>query len=109
MEQLLVLSDAGGWQRWFLTGVSGVASIVMIYWINFAKDEKVIEKLSLMIILGGALGNFYDRLVLGYVIDFLFHWSGIHFPAFNIADMAITIGAVLFIMDNLFLSSKKGS
>ena len=104
------LSDAGGWQRWFLTGVSGVASIVMIYWINFAKDEKVIEKLSLMIILGGALGNFYDRLVLGYVIDFLdFHWSGTHFPAFNIADMAITIGAVLFIMDNLFLSSKKGS
>ncbi len=104
------LSDAGGWQRWFLTGVSGVASIVMIYWINFAKDEKVIEKLSLMIILGGALGNFYDRLVLGYVIDFLdFHWSGTHFPAFNVADMAITIGAVLFIMDNLFLSSKKGS
>jgi len=104
------LSDAGGWQRWFLTAVSGVASIVMIYWINFAKDEKVMEKFSLMIILGGALGNFYDRLVLGYVIDFLdFHWSGIHFPAFNIADMAITIGAVLFIMDNLFLSSKKGS
>ena len=104
------LSDAGGWQRWFLTGVSGVASIVMIYWINFAKDEKVMEKLSLMIILGGALGNFYDRLVLGYVIDFLdFHWSGIHFPAFNIADMAITIVAVLFIMDNLFLCSKKGS
>ena len=104
------LSDAGGWQRWFLTAVSGVASIVMIYWINFAKDERVMEKFSLMIILGGALGNFYDRLVLGYVIDFLdFHWSGTHFPAFNIADMAITIGAVLFIMDNLFLSSKKGS
>ena len=104
------LSDAGGWQRWFLTRVSGVASIVMIYWIYFAKDEKVMEKFSLMIILGGALGNFYDRLVLGYVIDFLdFHWSGTHFPAFNIADMAITIGAVLFIMDNLFLSSKKGS
>ena len=84
--------------------------IVIIFIIFMIRKSDLLRKYALLLVLGGALGNFYDRLVLGYVIDFLdFHWSGIHFPAFNIADMAITIGAVLFIMDNLFLSSKKGS
>ena len=59
-----------------------------------------IESLALALILGGALGNLYDRLVLGYVVDFLdFHWSGTHFPAFNVADSGITMGAVLLILD----------
>ena len=88
------LSEAGGWQRWFLTFVSAVASMVIVYWIKKSDEKKYLETLSLIIILGGALGNFYDRLILGYVVDFLdFHWSGVHFPAFNIADTAITIGA----------------
>ena len=99
------LSEAGGWQRWFLASVSAVASMVIVYWIKKSDEKKYLETLSLIIILGGALGNFYDRLVLGYVIDFLdFHWSGIHFPAFNIADTAITIGAILFIADNLIFN-----
>ena len=99
------LSEAGGWQRWFLASVSAVASMVIVYWIKKSDEKKYLETLSLIIILGGALGNFYDRLILGYVIDFLdFHWSGVHFPAFNIADTAITIGAILFIADNLIFS-----
>ena len=99
------LSEAGGWQRWFLASVSAVASMVIVYWIKKSDEKKYLETLSLIIILGGALGNFYDRLVLGYVIDFLdFHWSGVHFPAFNIADTAITIGAILFIADNLIFN-----
>ena len=99
------LSEAGGWQRWFLTFVSAVASMVIVYWIKKSDEKKYLETLSLIIILGGALGNFYDRLILGYVIDFLdFHWSGVHFPAFNIADTAITIGAILFIADNLIFN-----
>ena len=99
------LSEAGGWQRWFLTFVSAVASMVIVYWIKKSDEKKYLETLSLIIILGGALGNFYDRLILGYVIDFLdFHWSGVHFPAFNIADTAITIGATLFIADNLIFN-----
>ena len=99
------LSEAGGWQRWFLTIISAFASTVIVYWIKKSDEKKYLETLSLIIILGGALGNFYDRLILGYVIDFLdFHWSGVHFPAFNIADTAITIGAILFIADNLIFS-----
>ena len=99
------LSEAGGWQRWFLTFVSAFASMVIVCWIKKSDEKKYLETLSLIIILGGALGNFYDRLILGYVIDFLdFHWSGVHFPAFNIADTAITIGAILFIADNLIFN-----
>ena len=99
------LSEAGGWQRWFLTIISGFASMIIVYWIKKSDEKKYLETLSLIIILGGALGNFYDRLILGYVIDFLdFHWSGVHFPAFNIADTAITIGAILFIADNLIFN-----
>ena len=99
------LSEAGGWQRWFLTFVSAIASMVILYWIKKSDEKKYLETLSLIIILGGALGNFYDRLILGYVIDFLdFHWSGVHFPAFNIADTAITIGAILFLADNLIFN-----
>ena len=99
------LSEAGGWQRWFLTFVSAIASMVIVYWIKKSDEKKYLETLSLIIILGGALGNFYDRLILGYVIDFLdFHWSGVHFPAFNIADTAITIGAILFLADNLIFN-----
>ena len=99
------LSEAGGWQRWFLTIISAFASMVIVYWIKKSDEKKYLETLSLIIILGGALGNFYDRLILGYVVDFLdFHWSGVHFPAFNIADTAITIGATLFIADNLIFN-----
>ena len=94
------LSDAGGWQRWFFAALSAVVSAVIVVWISRLPKTRWIEGLALALILGGALGNLYDRLVLGYVVDFLdFHWSGSHFPAFNVADSGITMGAVLLILD----------
>ena len=94
------LSDAGGWQRWFFAALSAVVSAVIVVWISRLPKTRWIEGLALALILGGALGNLYDRLVLGYVVDFLdFHWSGSHFPAFNVADSGITTGAVFLILD----------
>ena len=94
------LSDAGGWQRWFFAALSALVSAVIVVWISRLPKTRWIEGLALALILGGALGNLYDRLVLGYVVDFLdFHWSGSHFPAFNVADSSITMGAVLLILD----------
>ena len=94
------LSDAGGWQRWFFAALSAVVSTFIVVWISRLPKTRWIEGLALALILGGALGNLYDRLVLGYVVDFLdFHWSGSHFPAFNVADSGITTGAVLLILD----------
>ncbi len=106
------LSDAGGWQRWFFAILSTLVSLVIVVWIGRLEREKWLESLALALILGGALGNLYDRLMLGYVVDFLdFHWSGRHFPAFNVADTGISIGAGLLILD-MFVSgqglSRKG-
>ena len=96
------LSEAGGWQRWALSSVAGIVSIGIIIWISRVPDNKHFERLALALILGGALGNLIDRMMLGYVVDFLdFHWSGIHFPAFNVADSCITLGAILLIRDSL--------
>jgi signal peptidase II len=97
------LSEAGGWQRWALSSVAGIVSIGIIIWISRVPDNKHFERLALALILGGALGNLIDRMMLGYVVDFLdFHWSGMHFPAFNVADSCITLGAILLITDGLF-------
>ena len=96
------LSEAGGWQRWALSSVAGIVSIGIIIWISRVPDNKHFERLALALILGGALGNLIDRMMLGYVVDFLdFHWSGMHFPAFNVADSCITLGATLLIIDSL--------
>ena len=96
------LSEAGGWQRWALSSVAGIVSIGIIIWISRVPDNKHYERLALALILGGALGNLIDRMMLGYVVDFLdFHWSGMHFPAFNVADSCITLGAILLILDSL--------
>ncbi len=104
------LSDAGGWQRWFFSIVSSVISLVIIVWISRLPKQRVLEALALALILGGALGNLYDRLVLGYVVDFLdFHWAGWHFAAFNVADMAISMGAAIMIVDALFFADARES
>ena len=96
------LSDAGGWQRWFLAVLSMLVSVFLVVWLIKLPKVKWIEGIAIALILGGALGNLYDRVVLGYVVDFLdFHWSGSHFPAFNVADSGITIGASLLIFDML--------
>lgn len=95
------LSDAGGWQRWFFIILSTVISIVLIIWIYRLKTTEKIQTISIALILGGAIGNLIDRSVYGYVIDFLdVYYQHYHWPAFNIADSAIFIGAVLLIYDS---------
>ena len=100
------LADSGGWQRYFFTLVGLAAAIFIIYLMRKHPDQKRFCG-SLALILGGAIGNVIDRLVYGHVIDFLdFHVAGSHWPAFNIADSAICVGAVLFIIDELFRAKK---
>ena len=95
------LADAGGWQRWLFTGI-GVAATAFIVWQLRAHPGQKLFAFSLSSILGGAVGNVVDRLQHGYVVDFLdFHLQGWHFPAFNVADTAITIGAACLILDEL--------
>jgi signal peptidase II len=95
------LAGASGWQRWFFV-VLGIAASVFIVWMLRRHPEQTLFCFAVSLILGGALGNVIDRLLHGYVVDFLdFHWAGWHFPAFNLADSAITLGAVLLILDEL--------
>jgi len=97
------LGDASGWQRWFLAAIAVVMSVIIVVWIaRMAPDERL-RPAALALILGGALGNLYDRLALGYVIDFIdWYYQAWHWPAFNIADSAITVGAILYIASGLF-------
>lgn len=97
------LSDAGGWQRWFFIGISSFISIVIVIWMynSLAKGRWLL--FALAFILGGALGNLWDRLTLGYVVDFIeVYYKDLYWPAFNIADSAITIGAIMLVLDTLF-------
>ena len=95
------LAGAGGWQRWFFTGIGVVAAIFMVWMLKSHPGQKLFS-FAISLILGGAIGNVIDRLWHGYVVDFLdFHWRAMHFPAFNVADAAISIGAVCLILDEL--------
>lgn len=95
------LSDASGWQRWFFTGI-GVLAAVVILWLLKSHGGQKLFAFALACILGGAIGNVIDRVLYGHVVDFLdVHLRGWHFPAFNIADSAITIGAACLILDEL--------
>lgn len=102
------LSNAGGWQRWFFTGIGIVAALFMVWMLRSHSGQRLFSS-AISLILGGAVGNVIDRLLHGYVVDFLdFHWGfldglfhGGHFPAFNVADCAITVGAGLLILDEL--------
>ena len=95
------LAGASGWQRWLFTGI-GVAAAVFIVWMLMAHAGQKLFSFAMACILGGAIGNVVDRMLHGYVLDFLdFHLAGRHFPAFNVADSAITIGAVCLILDEL--------
>lgn len=101
------LSDAGGWQRWFFTAIAVVISVVLVIWLARAERGHWLLALSLALILGGALGNLWDRLDLGYVVDFIsVHYAGWYFPAFNIADSAITVGAGCMLLDS-FLAVRR--
>ncbi len=95
------LSDAGGWQRWFFTIVSSIISVVLIIWLRKLKASQKLLITSIALILGGAIGNLIDRSLYGHVIDFLdVYYQQYHWPAFNLADSAISIGAVLLIIDS---------
>jgi signal peptidase II len=101
------LHDAGGMQRWLFSIIAVIAS-VWIVWLLRRHSAQTLFALALSLILGGALGNLTDRIAYGYVVDFLhFHWDGHYFPAFNIADSAITCGAFLLILDS-FKGHKHG-
>lgn len=94
------LADAGGWQKWFFTGISAAASIFIIYLLKKHSNEKLFCW-GLALVLGGAIGNLYDRVTLGYVVDFLsFHLNGMYWPAFNVADSAICVGVGLLLLDS---------
>lgn len=94
------LAGESGWQRWFFVSLAAVVSVVLFRWLKSLHPSETRSAIAIVLILGGALGNVYDRVVHGYVVDFLhFYWNGYHFPAFNIADTAITIGAGLMILD----------
>ena len=99
------LNDAGGWQKWFFNGISIVASIVIIYLLKKHTNEKLFCA-GLALVLGGAIGNLYDRITLGYVVDFLnFHLNNHYWPAFNVADSGICVGVGLLLLDS-FKASK---
>ncbi|QSP96121.1 signal peptidase II [Marinobacter salinisoli] len=94
------LAQADGWQRWFFVVLALGVSCVLVYWLKGLKRHETWMAVAIVLILGGALGNVYDRVVHGYVVDFLhFYWRDWHFPAFNFADTAITIGAAMMILD----------
>ena len=99
------LNDAGGWQKWFFNGIAIIASTVIIYLLKkHSQSNNHNEKLfclGLALVLGGAIGNLYDRITLGYVVDFLnFHLNNHYWPAFNVADSAICVGVGLLLLDS---------
>jgi signal peptidase II len=99
------LSDASGWQRWFFVVVALGASLFIVWWLRMLHAGERWTAASLALILGGALGNVTDRLWHGHVIDFLdFHYAGQHWPAFNVADAAITVGALILVGYSLFFA-----
>ena len=104
------LNDAGGWQRWLLTSISLVASVVLFIWIARCQANQRWVPCALTWILGGAIGNLIDRASTGRVVDFIqFHWNDAYFPTFNIADTAITIGAIMLVIDMLFFAQAVGA
>ncbi|MFY7863215.1 signal peptidase II [Roseateles sp.] len=95
------LAGAGGWQRWFFVGIGAVATVFIVVMLR-RHGQQTLFATALSLILGGAIGNVVDRLLHGYVVDFIqVHWSGWYFPSFNIADSAISVGAVLLIWDEI--------
>lgn len=100
------LSDAGGWQRWFFLGISLLASLLIAFW-WLPTQTRIWSLAGMALVLGGAVGNLIDRAMLGYVIDFVsLHWQGRYFPAFNIADSAITLGAITLGIDWIILEPR---
>ena len=97
------LADAGGWQRWFFLILALVICTYLVYWLLQMKKDQLLLPFAIAMIIGGAIGNVVDRMLHGHVIDFLdFYYQQWHWPAFNLADSAITLGVILFIWDAFF-------
>jgi signal peptidase II len=95
------LSGAGGWQRWFFIGLAVIASVFICFWLKKLNRSQRWEAIAWSLVLGGALGNLIDRIIYGYVIDFLDVYIGDwHWPAFNVADSAITLGVAMLLLDS---------
>lgn len=102
------LSDAGGWQRYFFTTLAGLVSVVFVFWLMRMPKQLKVLPMAIALILGGAIGNLIDRISLGYVVDFIHvYYNNSHFPAFNLADSAITLGVILLLIDTFFLEKKR--
>ena len=98
------LGDAGGWQRWFFAALASIVSVVLIIWLAKLPKKALWLSCTLALILGGAVGNLIDRVRFGYVTDFIdFHIGNWHFATFNVADIAISIGFVMLLIDAFFL------
>ncbi len=104
------LAEAGGWQRWFLAGLAAVVSAVLVVWLwRIRGAGQLVLSAGLSLVLGGAVGNLIDRVRLGHVTDFIQVWLGDklgYFPAFNVADAAISVGAAFLLFDAFFLAEK---
>ncbi len=105
-----LFADASGWQRWFFTGLATIISGVILWWQwHLPRERHRVLSLGLALVLAGAIGNVIDRMVYGHVIDFLLIYIGEYaWPAFNVADSAITVGVTFVIWDHLFLEKKRG-
>ena len=104
------LSGAGGWQRWLFAFLAVAVSVFIVIWIRRLPRGSLWLPLALSLLLGGALGNLVDRLLLGYVVDFIdVYYRVWHWPAFNVADSAITVGAVMLVLDALFLEKMRAA
>jgi signal peptidase II len=103
------LASASGWQRWLFIGLAVSVSVAITVWlVRLPRGTKGLLAAGLALVLGGALGNVIDRIRLGHVIDFIhFHWDRAYFPAFNVADSAITVGAACLLLDALFDNKRK--
>lgn len=103
------LANSGGWQRWFFALIAVGMTVYLTYWLYKTPSNQRLLCLSLALIIGGAVGNLIDRVYHGYVVDFIsVHWANYYFPAFNMADSAITVGAVLMIWQLLTDKSEQG-
>ncbi|WP_069470549.1 signal peptidase II [Candidatus Marithrix sp. Canyon 246] len=102
-----ILADQGGWQRWFLSALAIIVSIVIMIWLTRLDSKQRWLACALALILGGALGNVVDRLIYGYVVDFIdIYYQAWHWPAFNIADIGISIGAVMLLIDAIIFKQE---
>jgi signal peptidase II len=104
------LSDQAGWQRWLFTAIAFGVSSMLVYWMRQLPSNARWSNIAYAAIIGGALGNVFDRILHGFVVDYLdFYWGTYHWPAFNIADMAIVTGAAMIILESVFSKDEQPS